>query len=182
MIMNFKIEKILKVFLSGVVIFVAINWCIQKPNDIADYIQVIFESSGVSTLLVVLYNKYLWKIDPTNDLPKIGGNYTGHISYTYKDLPEKKETQAKIDQTFLDIKVSIITDEVTSSTTTSEIVKENSNYVIYYTYITNPKNKFSNDNPIQRGTCRLDIFNDRLEGIYWTSRQTIGDIKFSLKK
>lgn len=179
MIMNFKIEKILKVFLFGVVLFVIIKWLIQKPNDITDYVQIIFESSGVSTLLVVLYNKYIWKIDFTNDLPKLGGNYIGEIAYEYNGISNKKELKVKISQSFLDVKVSITSNEITSRTITSEITKENSNYIIYYTYITNPKIKFANENPIQRGTCRLDIFDDRLEGVYWTSRKTTGDIKLS---
>lgn len=180
--MSIKIEKILKVFLFGVALFVAINWFIQKPNNIADYVQIIFESSGASTLLVIFYNKFLWKIDPTNDLPNIGGNYTGHIVYRYDSVLGNKEIKVKISQTFLDVNVSIITDEITSSTITSEIIKENSNYVIYYTYITNPKNEFSKNNPIQRGTCRLNIFEDQLEGSYWTTRKTTGDIKLSQDK
>lgn len=182
MIMNFKIEKILKVFLVGVAFFVLINWFIQKPNDIIDYVQIIFGSSGVSTLLVVLYNKYIWKYDFTNDFPSISGVYIGQITYEYNNVLGKKEMKVKISQTFFDVKVSIITDEITSSTITSEIIKENSNYVIYYTYITNPKNKFSKGNPMQRGACRLDIFDDRLEGVYWTSRKTIGDIKLVQEK
>ena len=74
--------------------------------------------------------------------------------------------------------MQITTNEITSNTIVANLVEENEEYILYYTYITNPKSK---ENPIQHGTCRLMLSNkDCLTGSYWTSRQTIGDIE--LKK
>lgn len=59
-------------------------------------------------------------------------------------------------------------------------MEENEQYVLYYTYITNPKSKYSKENPIQYGTCRLLINStDKLTGTYWTSRKTIGDMELT---
>lgn len=89
----------------------------------------------------------------------------------------KKEAMIKINQSLLSTKVKIFTNEITSNTITSNIVYENGEYVLYYTYITNPKSKYSRENPIQYGTCRvISKSESELQGSYWTTRQTIGDI------
>ncbi|HHY08835.1 MAG TPA: hypothetical protein GX530_10075 [Corynebacteriales bacterium] len=70
-----------------------------------------------------------------------------------------------------------ISSEYASTSIVSTIVCENGHYILYYTYITNPKSKYSERNPIQYGTCRLELDNTmELRGTYWTSRRTIGDI------
>lgn len=106
------------------------------------------------------------------------GVYKGIIKYNFNGAASKKDTLVKIKQTLFSIKVQITTNEITSNTIVGNLVKENEEYVLYYTYITNPKSKYSKENPIQYGTCRL-LTNDknRLVGTYWTSRQTIGDIE-----
>src|SRR5690606_41933959 len=88
-----------------------------------------------------------------------------------------KNIEVYVSQSLFRINIQLVTDEIASSTITSNIVQENGNYVLYYTYITNPKSKFSDENPIQYGTSRFIIDEPkRLNGSYWTSRKTIGDI------
>ena len=95
---------------------------------------------------------------------------------------QQKDTFVRIRQTLLSVKVQITTNEITSNTIVANLVEENEEYILYYTYITNPKSKYSKENPIQHGTCRLMLSNkDCLTGSYWTSRQTIGDIELKRK-
>lgn len=106
------------------------------------------------------------------------GTYQGIIEYSFNGVAEEKETFVKIKQTLLSIKIQITTNEITSNTIVGNLVEENDEYVLYYTYITNPRSKYSKENPIQYGTCRLLTNNkNHLSGTYWTSRQTIGDIE-----
>ena len=106
------------------------------------------------------------------------GTYKGIIEYNFNGAALKKDTLVKVKQTLLSIKIQITTNEITSNTIVGNLVEENEEYVHYYTYITNPKSKYSKENPIQYGTCRLlTNDNNRLVGTYWTSRQTIGDIE-----
>ena len=80
-------------------------------------------------------------------------------------------------------KIQIKTNEITSNTIVGNLVEEMNEYILYYTYITNPKSKYSKLNPIQYGTCRLATSNpNNLIGVYWTSRQTIGDIELKRVK
>lgn len=75
------------------------------------------------------------------------GEYSGFIEYSYNGTFDKKEATIKISQSLLSTNVKIATDEITSNTIASSIVFENSEYVLYYNYITNPKSKYSKDNP-----------------------------------
>ena len=129
-----------------------------------------------------LYNAFFWQYIPFQKTPKLMGNYTGNIEYNYNGVSGEKETSVIIKQTLLTVKVQLVTDEVISNTILGDIVQENGEYVLYYTYIKNPKSKYSEENPIQYGTCRFVINEkDKLVGTYWTSRKTIGDIELKRK-
>ena len=125
-----------------------------------------------------LYSTILWKYNPLERIPKIMGNYIGTIEYNYNGEPSKKEVAVSISQTLLSIKIQVTTNEITSNTIIGNLVEENNEFFLYYTYITNPKSKYSSDNPIQYGTCRLSTnTKNKLMGVYWTNRRTIGDIE-----
>ena len=49
-----------------------------------------------------------------------------------------------------------------------------------YTYMTNPTAETQSEHPIQHGTCWmiLDGDNSRINGKYWTSSNTTGDIEW----
>ena len=155
--------------------------CIICPFDLVhDTIDVIGEIAGITVVLMSLYNTILWKYMPWEKVPRIMGDYTGFIEYDYDGVIGKKDTTVVIEQTLLTVKVKLVTDEITSYTITGDVIEENSKYVLYYTYIKNPKSKYSKENPIQYGTCRFVINEkDKLIGTYWTSRKTIGDIELT---
>lgn len=93
-----------------------------------------------------------------------------------------KSIQINIKQSLLQTNVEIITNEISSQSITSSLVLENEQSILYYTYITSPKSRYSTNNPIQYGTCRIMIRDGELPvGTYWTSRQTKGDITFKSK-
>lgn len=136
------------------------------------------EVFSATIIIMGLYNGFLWRYNPLEKIPKLMGKYNGILEYNFSGEIEKKGTFVIIKQTLLSIKVQITTNEITSNTIVGNLLKENDEYVLYYTYITNPKSKYSNENPIQYGTCRLSTnIKDKLIGTYWTSRKTIGDIE-----
>jgi hypothetical protein len=160
-----------------VIILFVIRCFINKPISLYDYFGFAGEAIGIAVILMGLYECIIWRYNPLEKIPKIMGEYSGFIEYSYNGTFDKKEATIKISQSLLSTNVKIATDEITSNTIASSIVLENSDYVLYYNYITNPKSKYSKDNPIQYGTCRLTIKNKtELQGTYWTTRQTIGDI------
>ncbi len=165
-----------KGFWVAIVTFI-IAYLLTKPESLYDYFGCVGEAIGIALILMGVYEQWLWLYNPFEKIPKIKGEYSGYIEYSYNGTFDKKEATIDIKQSLLSTRVKIITDEITSNTITSNIVHENGEYVLYYTYITNPKSKYSNDNPIQYGTCRITSnIKSGLQGTYWTTRKTIGDI------
>ena len=175
-------DRIIRLIKKGVVVallLLIVRYFACKIESAYSLFSAISEVVFVTVIIIELYNSFLWRFDFLEKTPRILGTYKGILLYDYGSK-SKKELTIIIKQTFLSVKVIIKTNEITSYTISSNLEKENDEYVLYYTYITNPKSEFSKDNPIQRGTCRLVMVDsDRLNGTYWTSRQTIGDIEMT---
>lgn len=180
------IKKSLYVFVLICVTCFFAKKLIFGMDSIMDYLDIVEQAVTVSLPIILFYGSLLWKFNPLEKTPRIMGEYTGNINYCYMNQPETKSIEVFIKQNLFGIKVKIKTNEITSNTITGNFVEENDDYVLYYNYITNPKSRYSEKNPIQRGTCRLvpeiSVKKFRIEwvselsGTYWTSRQTIGDI------
>ena len=159
---------------SGIIIIVIfiILYKFKMPASVLEYWDLILESSGYSVIAIVIYERYLWKYNPFVKIPRLRKKYTGVLSYNYK-------WKFEIKQSFLSTDVKLKSNEISSKTITSDLVEENGEFVLYYTYITNPLSRCSDENPIQVGTCKLVIDNiNDIRGNYWTSRKTIGDLHF----
>jgi len=159
------------------IVFIVL-YSILSPETIYDFFGIIGEVVTCTIGFMTLYEKIFWRLNKLEKIPKLHKKYHGEIVYTYNGSNQKKNVVLIIKQSLLTVIVKIKTDEITSTSVSSNLVLENDEYILYYTYITNPKSKYSMDNPIQHGTCRLVIDNvDKIDGSYWTSRKTIGDIQ-----
>ena len=177
--MKSKMEALIK--LSGIIVLVIfiILYKLKMPESVLEYWDLILESTGYSVIAIVVYERYLWKYNPFVKIPRLKKKYTGILSYNYKGKFGEKNVEIEIKQSFLSTDVKLKSDEISSKTITSDLVEENGEFVLYYTYITNPLSRCSDENPIQVGTCKLVIDNiNDIRGNYWTSRKTIGDLHF----
>ena len=177
--MKSKMEALIK--LSGIIVLVIfiILYKLKMPESVLEYWDLILESTGYSVIAIVVYERYLWKYNPFVRMPRLKKKYTGILSYNYKGKFGEKNVEIEIKQSFLSTHVKLKSDEISSKTITSDLVEENGEFVIYYTYITNPLSRCSDENPIQVGTCKLVIDNiNDIRGNYWTNRKTIGDLHF----
>lgn len=181
--MKSKFTTLLK--LSGIlaIIIFILLFLINLPKSINEIWNILIESAGYSTIICLLYEKYLWKYNPFVKIPRLKKKYKGKLKYTYNNESREKSVIVKFKQTLLSTKVKLQSNEIRSNTLTSEMIKENDEFVLYYTYITNPSSEYSDKNPIQIGTCKLVIDNvTNFSGIYWTNRKTIGDLSLSYSK
>ncbi len=172
-----KINSFLKkaVFV-GIIIFL-IRKTMIEPTSAYDLYGCISESVTASIIIICFYEKYLWRYNPFEKTPRLKDKYSGKIKYKFCGKSGEKNVEVFIKQSLLNIRVKIKTNEIVSDSIVSELVNENGQYILYYTYITTPKSEFSESNPIQYGTARLFFCEgEKLEGIYWTSRKTKGDI------
>lgn len=175
--MKDSVKKLITIGLWTAIVLFILRYLITKPTELYDIFGCVGEAIGISVILVGFYERFLWKHNPFEKTPRIAGVYAGVLEYEYHGASGKKDASIKIQQTLLTVNLRITTDEITSNTVVSSLIKENEESILYYTYVTNPKSKYSKDNPIKYGTCRLIIDNkNELHGIYWTSGKTNGDI------
>jgi hypothetical protein len=150
---------------------------ISKPITPYDFLSCAGEAITGALIIFGIYNAYLWMFNPFNKMPRLKGNYLGNINFNFTGKPESKSVTIEIKQTLLSTNIKIVTNEIQSTTITSNLIKENGEYILYYTYITNPNSKYSKENPMQYGTCRMYAKNkNEIQGRYWTSQNTTGDI------
>ncbi len=177
--MSSNYSKLLKFSVTVSLILMLALMYIQKPSSPIEYLELIGSSAGYVAIPTLIYEKFLWRLNPLDNTPKLKKSYKGYVKYCRDNKWQEKEIRANINQSFTSVVVKIKTDEIISKSLTSDIIYENGGYVLYYTYTTNPKSEYSRDNPIQIGSTKMLIEDDKLShGTYWTNRQTIGDIYF----
>jgi len=170
-------KKHLKIAIYIALAIFGICSIISLPNSFRDFSAYTGISVSITIFISVLYEKWFWKLNPLEKTPKLFNHYNGILEYNYNGEFGNKNIKVYVRQSLFRLNIQLITDEGVSSTITSKVVEENGNYVVYYTYITNPKSKFSERNPIHYGTCRFIVDDPaKLSGFYWTSRNTKGDI------
>jgi len=175
--MRKQTKDLLQIGIGIAFVIFAIRSVITMPTDIFVALRYAGQAVGIALILLGFYEKVLWRFNPLEKTPKIFGAYTGTIEHNFNGESGKKDTSVVIKQSLLTVQVKIVTNETTSRTIASNIIEDNGEYVLFYTYITNPKSKYSDTNPIQYGSCRFELDNTgELHGIYWTSRTTKGDI------
>ncbi len=179
--MEEKAKSIIKpLIMIAALIFLALYFW-KKPESIEDYFSYVGYSITAVTVLFIIYEKWLWKLNPKNKQLILKKNYDGTITYKYKNnQAERKNIEIEINQTWLTVDITGKTDINSSSTVSGTIIHEFGKNILYYTYITNPNANTERKNPIQYGTCRmvLENSNSTLKGKYWTSEKTIGDIEW----
>lgn len=178
--MQEQVKNLIKPIIVVAIIIFVLCWIIDKPLTSEDCLSYIGYSISGVTILFILYEQWLWRYIPWNRPPVLKKHYNGVIRYTYKRVQEEKHIEITVKQTLFSVCVETKTDINSSYTVSGIIVKECDNYILYYTYITNPNAVVQKSNPIQYGTCRMVLNNKNtiLNGKYWTSSQTVGDIEW----
>ena len=176
--------------IAALVMFVAC-WIAGPPQTMTGWLSYIGTVATIMGVISWAYIKWIWYYCFWENTPRFAKKYKGEIHYT-RDPCGTKEAEIFIEQTLFSTCVKIKTDEITSDSITSELIEEHGAWFLYYTYITNPKAEFSEKNPVQYGAVRFEIEKSkydfktwflkykmpivRLEGKYWTTSKTIGDM------
>jgi hypothetical protein len=145
----------------------------------------------IDMILVGFFVKWIWKWKILQGwlvpFPDLNGTWQGKIKSLWKSpetgrSPDAVDVILIIKQTFLNISCSIKTAE-------SESVSYSASFLIHgetgqkqlvYSYFNKPKPSVRKRSMPHDGTARLNILTHgeriKLEGEYWTSRETIGEI------
>lgn len=141
--------------------------------------------SGIASganIIVIIYCKVLWKYRilnlPLSKTPNLNGIWNFIIKYSNGE----KTTNVEIKQDLFGIQVNLQSDETNSSSLVANILEERGKMYLIYTYITDPKQKVRDKNPVQWGTAKIDITDlNNISGYYWTTQGTQGSIEMIKK-
>ncbi len=174
-------SRLLKYAVGAGAVTIVILFLISKPSNLSGWSEYASYSISVATAFAFLYEKWLWKWNPFEKMPRLRSKYDGVLRYHYNGIEETKPVKIEVTQSLLKVKVKTRTDMNSSSTVMGMIIEENGEYVLYYTYITAPDITVNRDNPMQYGTCRMELNKDNVQisGHYWTNRKTAGDINWN---
>jgi len=145
---------------------------------------------SINIVLWTIFIKWAWKFKIFYpwlvQVPYLSGKWKGTLKSNWKDVKSKRiSTEMTITQSFLHIQIKIKTGESRSHSLSSSfnIDEERGYQQLFYSYMNTPKAGIRNRSEIHYGTTLLNFegFNiETLEGEYWTSRETTGELK--LKK
>lgn len=167
------------IFVAAIVF--AICSMVKKPMVWSDYTSYLGYAVTAVTLLIALYERFLWRIIPWNRPPILKKEYAGIIKHEYKGKKGEKPIEVHIKQTWLSVNITAKTDINSSVTISASIINEYGTDILYYNYMTNPSAATQKTNPIQHGSCRMVLSGDntRISGKYWTSSRTAGDMEWN---
>lgn len=147
----------------------------------------------VNVVLVVMYvfNKWLWRLPLLSTLfnrPVLAGTWKGELRSTWKDqhtgaAGEPVLAFLVVRQTYESLSIQVVTAE-SESESLNAVVQGNRDGVpeVVTIYRANPKLLLRARSPIHYGAMRLRVHRNpalRLEGEYWTDRDTKGQAVFS---
>ena len=143
----------------------------------------------------IIFTKWLWRLPMLQGwlikVPNLQGTWKGELKSDWVN-PETGKGVDQIPiilvvrQTFSSIKCTLMTEESISYSTTADInvIPNSEDLYLIYSYTNRPKATIRDRSPIHDGASILKIIRKpemRLEGEYWTSRKTRGDMSLKLE-
>ena len=183
-------KKLISIFcwMTGL-IFMAIVF-IRKhynPIELETMVGDLGVSVTITSIALLVFEKWGWRViaGKMGFPPYIGGIWNGRLKYedVYTKEWKEKDVELEIKQCMTSANFRLHTDESDSNSICFSFVPDGikSMHEFVYTFQNNPKPSCRDRSPIHYGTCKLDIVDgDNMNGEYWTSRNTRGEL--TLKK
>jgi hypothetical protein len=144
----------------------------------------------VYILLVLIFTKWAWRLPVFKNwlvpFPDLQGTWRGTLESTWIDPTTSQKIPAEavtlvIRQTFSNISCVMYTNESYSYSTTAQINEDDESgiFCLSYNYTNRPRANLRDRSAIHDGAAILKVVlkpQKKLEGVYWTSRKTTGDL------
>lgn len=139
------------------------------------------EAIGVAALIMIIYEKWLWIVDPFVKIPYIAGDYKGIIKSGHDE--KIRSASLAIKQSLLSVEVEMKTCESTSRSVTGGIEDVLNRPELIYSYLNEPNADVRDRSAIHYGTATFLLDKKGLlKGRYYTDRNTTGDMEFNKVK
>ena len=173
------------------VIWAIVLWAFRTESDIWKAIVRLPTAVAVYSVLLFVFVKWLWRLRIFRRwlviTPDLQGTWKGTLKSTWTDPDVEQKIAPKdvtlvIKQTLLTISCVMYTDESKSFSNAAQINKDNEHdfFELSYNFTNFPEANIRDRSPIHNGAAILKIIDEPkrvLEGEYWTSRKTTGDIR-----
>jgi hypothetical protein len=184
-----------RLFIQALVLLVAAVYLVSyliRGLPTSELFAPIGAAGAVSSLFVLAFDHILWRIPKIgrklSKRPDIRGTWRGRLASNW----ENPETGQRIDpdpevylvvrQTFWSVTANLITKESKSCSTTATIEDDGcGQHQFVAQYRNTPRASVRERSEVHHGSFKLDIGGepvDRLEGYYWTDRNTMGELEF----
>lgn len=135
------------------------------------------EAIGFTTVIMLFYEKHLWKYNPLEDTPRMKKTYAGTLKSTYDGV--ERQVTIKIKQSLLSISISLKSEESESRSVVASITNIGDEWELTYTYYNVPLANVRERSSIHYGTSILSLMDvSHITGQYFTDRKTTGDMDF----
>lgn len=144
-----------------------------------------------ATVLISVWDLWLWRIPLVQRIPNvprnIRGTWKGELQSLWVDpttgsRPIPRSVYLAIRQTSSIISVRLLTDESQSHSSLADVTVNDGIAVLEYMYLNRPKIHLEDRSRMHHGSTVLQVTGNpakRLEGRYWTDRDTRGSLQFN---
>lgn len=153
-------------------------------------------ATSAAGLFVLAYDHFLWRIPNLgrriSKRPNLRGTWRGTLTSHWSDpetgerIPPIPEVYLVIRQTFWSVSAILITAESKSCSTTAKVEGDGcGQYQLVAMYRNIPRAAVRHRSEVHHGAFKLDIGGEpvgRLEGYYWTDRNTMGELEFDRRQ
>ncbi len=145
---------------------------------------------GAATMVLMAFDRWLWRLPPVRRLTgraDLSGTWQGELRSTWIDgtastVGHPREAYLVVRQTYSKVSVCLFTEESHSNSMVATLDWPKDHAArLTYTYTNVPRLLLQDRSRIHHGSAFLDVHGngpDRLEGCYWTSRDTKGEMRF----
>lgn len=184
-----------RIFLQTLVLLVAGVYLVSyliRGLPTSELFAPIGAAGAVVSLFVLAFDHILWRIPRIgrrlSKRPDIRGTWRGRLASGWEDprtgerIPPDPEVYLVVRQTFWSVNAHLLTKESKSCSTTAIIEDDGCDqYQLVAQYRNTPRASVRDRSEVHHGSFKLDIGGepvDRLEGYYWTDRNTMGEFGF----
>jgi hypothetical protein len=184
-------------WIRAIVVLAAAIWAgiliLQGVNLEGDWLKPLGGVIGVVTLLVLGFDRFAWRwpgVQRLSGRRLVRGTWRGELVSDWVD-PDSGQTREPIpvylavEQTYSDVRLTLMTAESKSTTLTAALDNPaRSECTLSGIYLNTPGLLQQETSPIHYGGMLLDVCGNpagSLEGSYWTSRGTKGQMIFDVR-
>jgi hypothetical protein len=184
-----------RIFIQALVLIVAGVYLVSyliRGLPTSELFAPIGAAGAAASLFVLAFDHFLWRIPRVgrklSKRPDMRGTWRGRLASNWKNpdtgqrIDPDPEVYLVVRQTFWSVTANLITKESKSCSTTATIEDDGcGQYQFVAQYRNTPRASVRDRSEVHHGSFKLDIGGepvDRLEGYYWTDRNTMGELEF----